>query len=472
MSDQIDVLLTYNLVENSAQPIIQNLTSLVSEPISFTVAAQGGFATCSLVLACDDITALGFLSEHLGRRIVLVNPLSPYVDHIVWEGMLYNVTVDDGKRSASRSVQNILNRVTVEYTEAVVIAGTYYEGETKSTATIDDTVSQAKYGIRELRTTAGVMTTAVAEQYRDKLLTVYKKPRNLPGGASVGGGGGQPNRVTLDCAGWLETLGQRFYSNTGTALVDTNPQIQAVLFTVGQFVATDYSNMSNSSVSYMQRLDESLPAREYIEKLVSIGATTGDLPMYFGIYENARPYFFAEPTVVKYRVARYDTSEMIVDATTGAVVPPWLVRPGHWCEITDFLPEGIETYTSLYENPRAFVIGTVDFRAPNVVRLQPVIRDPGELVLTRLDWASAYLEANLLRLEGPPQPYQPEPTPAPWWEIVYPIPLPGQPPPWANDPFVPGSDAVAPPWLNLPPLPGPAPLPDQNVAPPGTVPHP
>lgn len=447
-----DVLLSAHNeeVNNLGTPAFtENITHLLTAPITFTSAAQGGFATCTLTLACDDVEAAKFLEEHLGRKISIANVESPYDGYEVWQGQIYTVTIDDGKRSIGRSMANVFNSVTVLYTEAIVIGGiNYYEGESTQVGVTGNTTSQGKYGLRELKYSAGVMTDSAAEDYAYRLTYDYSNAHSVPGGSTVGGGGGGAVTVRLDCVGWFEQFNVNFYTNIGVSSTTISAQIIDVCNDWGNFDSSDQSNIASITTPIQEHQEEVISAADYIGRLCSIGGAN-NRRLYFGFYEGVKPYLFEEPTTTKYHVRRYDTSEIITDASTGLIVPPWLVRPGYICEFLDFVPSN-RTYSTIKENPRAFIIGTVEFTAPNIVRLQPDAADPAALNMARMDYYSNYTLPNTLtRLEGLPEPWQdPVSTqPQPWWEIQYPIPLPGGTPGWTVDPLAPGYAGDRPWWL-------------------------
>lgn len=412
-------------------PVMQNITGMLTQPVSFSSVAQGGFATCTLTLVCDDVAAAKFLDEHVGRRITIHSPYSPYADNIVWDGQIQQVTVDDGKRSVARSMDSVYNTVSVEYTEAIIIGGSnYYEGETKVTTPVINLASTYKYGTRELIYTAGVMTEDAAYDYAARLLYDYSQPQNRPGAASIGGAGGGMAAVRVDCAGWYEGVGQRYYYDTGTALTTVSAQIAATLNTTTLFMSSDTSNVATISTPYLETQAENIPAKEYIDRMCAVGGAN-NRRAYFGMYEEGRPYLFEEAATTKYYISRYDTSEVIIDATTGLVVPPYLIRPGYIAEFLDFLPVGIENYTNIKYNPRAFVIGVVEYQAPNIVRLTPLVTDPASLNMARMDWGQMLWAQSFAKTDDPaswPDPY-PNPPAPPTVDLWYPIPLPGQPPP-------------------------------------------
>ena len=71
-----DVLLGPNAVEGATIDT-ENITHLLAEPITFTTTAQGGFATCSLTLACDHVMAATLVGGRIGRKSLRTYEVSP-----------------------------------------------------------------------------------------------------------------------------------------------------------------------------------------------------------------------------------------------------------------------------------------------------------------------------------------------------------------------------------------------------------
>lgn len=472
MSDRIDVIVTPTQWDGGdwRAPLL-NITDLISEPLTFSSTAQGGFSTASIAITCDEHLAAQFLETYFAKRVVMVNPLCHKGSReargqgICWEGRIFTVTIDDGKYSVSRSLQDIYNAVIVEYTEAVVIGSTYYEGETTYTTAVSTSASDTLYGTRELIYTAGVLTTAAADDYAARLAADYATPRAKVSNTSIGGGGDGIVAVRLDCAGWFETYQSRFYTTGLTSTYSTHILIENVITDLNDFTSTSDDNIDAvGAPGYIETQLEFIPASEYINRLTAAGSNA-NRRCYFGFYEEGTAYFYEEPTTARYRISRMDQSERVYDSTLGRFVPPWDIRPGYWCEVVDFLPTASQTYSSIRDNPRAFVIGTVDFTAPHSVTLTPLDSDSASLTLSRMDWYSQMLPFFLRRLDEAPTPYEPPPpdpgSPPPWIDPDQPIPLdPWRRPKGWEPPYAGGPD----PRDILPPLPGPpspgGPIPD------------
>lgn len=452
MNARLNVSITYNQTETSSKTHIVDVTDYIAEPVTFSTVGQGGYANASITLACNEYLAWLIISEHVGRRLVITSPEVSNTSRIAWEGQIFTVTVDDGRMAAVRSMQNVFNNVRVEYTSATVIGSVYYEGDTVLTTATNSTTSQNKYGFRELIYPAGVMTSAAAIDFGDRLLNDYALPRSLFNGATLGGASDGTLIVRLECVGWYENYSQRYWVSDDTSTASTHTIIAGMLtytnteWTTLQFNNEDQTNIASvGAPGVIQHTgDENIPAAEYINKLTAMGSSS-NRRCYFGLYEDGKPYFHEEPTTTRYYIFRGDQSERIYDAVQGRFAMPFDIRPGYWAEIVDLFPHSQTTYTSIAQNPRAFVIGSVDFTAPNIVTLRPVTSDSAALTTARMDWLSTMMPYMFRLIDAPaPQEDAPiggVPTPRPWDEWLrdnpnVPIPLdPTQPPPGWQPPY-------------------------------------
>lgn len=381
MTRRIDVHITENRVADSTRSFVENITRLISGPFILTSAAQGGYATATLNLACSQVDAWRMLG-YIGKRIVFKNALAP-TDMIVWEGLIYNVSVDDGKSAVSRSLANTYNQVRVTYSTVDTSTTPPTVGAQATTADADDTASQASYGIRELSYAIGGSSATEAANLRDVLLSQYKRTLPSIAAAQRGGGVSAEATVTIQCVGAWETLDKRIYTQTAlTGNVSMDTIIKAILTAKAQFASTDQSNIAVNARTNSRYFSNQLTAQAVINGLCAKGGTV-NLRWYFGLYENGLPYYNEEPTSVAYHTRRFSPDEAIYDATTGLPVPPFLVKPGRIIRVDDLLPDAV-AYNTTLDDPRAFLISETQYTSPNLLTLIPQAKDPSQLQLARM----------------------------------------------------------------------------------------
>jgi hypothetical protein len=202
----------------------------------------------------------------------------------------------------------------------------------------------------------------------------------------------------VDCVGFIEELSVRFHTSATTTTTNISTIIGEVIATPLQFIANDITGIETNAIPGSRWQDEDITMRTYIQKFVSWGTNTSPpRQAIYGVYEGRKFAYAGAPATVGYYTRRSDPAEAIIDATTGAEVRPWLVRPGKWINVPDLLPDETTPNTSL-TNARTFFIGTVEYTAPATVILSPVAFDSAQM--------------QLARLTGAPPP-APAPAPAP-----------------------------------------------------------
>lgn len=374
-------------VPNTAQ--LANITELINGPFTWTIAAQGGFKTASVKLRMSITAAFKFLNDYVGKRLIFTHPAAP-IDGLCWEGMISTITVDDGKSPISRSIANTYNWVKVLYSTVDYSQATPVLGQQKETSPAIASTSLNTYGQRQLYYSAGGMSDTNATYLREALFNKYQDPRTLSTGATVGQTSGVGDaEVTLDAAGYWETLDKRFYIDTFTAA--TSPIDQVIQDVIDPFGAPYNSFLSPDSTSGLvpnaltqsRYQDKAITIQQYLNKLCGLGHSGYYGPSFFGVYENRICYYTPYPVDKKYTMRRLDPLERIFDAATGYEVLPWLVRPAQIINIPDILPNGL-TYADDVTDVRSFVIGEVTFTAPNKITLVPATDDPTQVLLSRI----------------------------------------------------------------------------------------
>jgi hypothetical protein len=137
----------------------------------------------------------------------------------VWHGYVHEATVQVGAISMGASLDSLANKVRVAYTKQVSVINGSGERVTSDWAT--DTSSVSEYGTKELQLSLADVTPAQAEQTRNAALAEKKNPIPVP---SIGGGSSAEATVTLQCRGWLETLGWQYYEqSSGTTATENEP---------------------------------------------------------------------------------------------------------------------------------------------------------------------------------------------------------------------------------------------------------
>jgi len=408
----IDIIITENPHYNASMAFVENITTKVDGVFSWTIEAFGGFATAHFEMMVSEADAWTML-QRIGKRVAFLSPDAPDSSLLCWEGMISTVNIDDGGATISRSLENVYNHVRVNYTgvddtvDPPQTAG--YEG----TDGADDLASQALYGRRDLLYQAGTVgggaTTALrriarGNRIRDLFLAQFANPRAGTTTLRRGGGSSVSSmRVSVDCVGFAQELAVKFHGETDITVVTVDTIIKSILantnygtylgypiapaYTLGwklDFISTDTSGVTANTITTSRYNFTDKTTRTYLDELMRLGDGATGRRTFWGVYENRKFFTTVEPSSYDYITRRSDSSEAIYDRRTGAIVPPWLVRPAKVIGVPDLLPD--ETVvTDVLNTAKAFLIGTVEFTAPATVVLTPVAPDPSGM------WGTAQL---------------------------------------------------------------------------------
>jgi hypothetical protein len=185
-----------------------------------------------------------------------------------WWGFVNAVQIGIGPWSIGVSLETMFNRVAMAY--SLVNPGSQTVGTRATTSWVQNDDSIATYGQKEFRGSLAGATTTQANAARDALLAQARYP--IPDIRPRANSG--ELMATLECLGWWETLGWRYYANTNTSSVETTTQIAAMITAAGPFFLST-SIMSNSGITSSEYRDGESLAIEAIEKLLKGGTTNG-----------------------------------------------------------------------------------------------------------------------------------------------------------------------------------------------------
>jgi hypothetical protein len=143
-----------------------------------------------------------------------------------WWGYVHEATVREGSTEVGMSLDDMYNRVRVEY--SYIPTGSNEVGERKLTDWVQDDESVDLYGRKELIHSTDGATDALALARRAAVLGARKYPQGLfdhvgwgmPGG-TVGDSGAEASMsATLKLRGWWKTLGWRYASTPPVTGID------------------------------------------------------------------------------------------------------------------------------------------------------------------------------------------------------------------------------------------------------------
>lgn len=321
------------------------------------IQAVGWYDTAACELSLSPADAEDFFLNNLGCRVSVIvdNPAEP-----AWEGFVNRISLNQGAFSYSRSLDDMVNRATVIYTVDNTTTA-------ERSPTVDNTASQAVYGIKE-----GSIEGYIREQtdngrilaLRNRYLAQKAWP--VPTEALTGG---SDFTVQVEMLGWYHTLNWVTYNVSSD--IATRTATNTLIFALATYPATNqvFVNTTDTSAIVANTGFNMGSARErtgltfwqYMQMIQEAGDGTNE--WITGVtatrYNSTsrRVYYRAASTEVKYTVKR---SEGLVRDKLGKRVRPWTVQPDGIVRATDVF----QGFNSQYDNdPREFYAQTVTYDA-------------------------------------------------------------------------------------------------------------
>lgn len=285
-------------------------------------------------------------------------------DPAVWLGLVEGVNVYDGENRVGLSLRDMANRVAVAY--SYVEPGTSTVGVRKTTAWADDTASQNEFGVKEYLHSSDGTTDAGAVQLRDTFLADHALP--VAARTYAGGLGMEAGEITasIECIGWIMTLGWEYYADSSTTNTATSTQISNIL-SAAQFInSVAVETASGISTSRYRKGDETMLTE--LLALMEMGTTNGKTyQLAIDEARNVRVFETPADTTVSYR-QRVDGQVL---STSDEPIDGYRVEAGTWIELKDALPGSVDTTWMRYIGK--FLIEEVEWTAsrPDKPRLTP-----------------------------------------------------------------------------------------------------
>lgn len=336
------------------------------DALSIEKHADGGWWSAQITLNARLTDAELWFEEGLNLNIEIYNPGLVRI----FRGFVNQVDLSAGALSATRGpVLDVANRVSVMYTPILdaTISPPIYGSETTTTI-VNDTDSQARYGIIEKVFAAepGRCLQAHAEQQRDTFLEELKDAKTSE---DAGFSAQNVTQIILNVLGYRHRLGTYVHQNTTAATVQLSTKIEQVMASdPNTLFSTDYSDIEANAFLVNQFEDDNRVGDDVIRELVEIGGAATDNRYIFGIYDDEKARYNAIPTTALYQHRIADKFRRIERFGTGELVRPWDVEPGQFLFFPDFLI-GRTQPTDLRNDPRYLFIESVSFSTPYDVQI-------------------------------------------------------------------------------------------------------
>jgi hypothetical protein len=240
---------------------------------------------------------------------------------------------------------------------------------------VNDTVSQAYYGIIEKAVTAGTCVVNATYNEANRLRDVFlaesaytKKDRSLSFSAQ------SPTKITVEIVGYWKWLEAYFWNNrstvAGTGSSTTSQKIQTVLTANPNAwsISADYSNIYPNTMTVYNVEKDNKTALTVIQAAVACGDVAGN-PWVFAILNGRKAYYNAIPTVTEYEYHLVNNRQMLFYAGTSDSVKPWDINAGRWYRDRD-LAALIPSTSSIMQDKTMSFIQSVRYIAPFSYELQ------------------------------------------------------------------------------------------------------
>lgn len=228
----------------------------------------------SQIGGCDKATLKTPVTADKWELIKLLRcPVEVYGEDggIKWWGYVNRVIIPHGKLRVGLGLSGLYNKVDVAYTDG--------------TATSSDTQSVAEFGTKEFYINLSNATQTEGENYRDTYLAnhQYAVPEiELSGGNE---------EIVIECNGWWQTLGWKYYTQADTGAVENTTQITDMVTSCGQFLNGVVIENTSGLTSVPTR-DGTGTALNYIIELLNAGSSNArpmlayvDSRRYLHVYE-------------------------------------------------------------------------------------------------------------------------------------------------------------------------------------------
>lgn len=329
---------------------------------SHEISADGGYINCRFTVGANlDDAEDWYLG--IGRHIEVYNESLVKI----WEGFVNKIDLSLGTFSTKRGpLMDVGNRVCISYQTVTYNTNPPIGGDRIISPVVNDTVSQAKYGIIEKALAGGTGTTTEEEQIRDTYLVEFSDP---PIGQEIAAGNESSTiTVSIECLGYIHFMDVYTFSQTANSgTQNLSAKIEDIITAdINSIFSTDFTDIVSNTLQVGEYENDAKTARAIIKGLVSVGDAS-DNRYTFGIYNGLKASYRAIPTDYEY-IHRIADQGQQVFTQSDSLVQPWNIKPARWLFVSDFLI-GKVGVLPLRLDPRMVFIESVIFTAPWQVQI-------------------------------------------------------------------------------------------------------
>jgi len=320
---------------NAGVPSATLLSDLRGRADSYehTISDRFGFESMNIGMRATTDEINDWLQNGLMRSVKVYSPDAD----VVWEGFLETISATLGQKRASLSLKNMANRVRTKYTLEE-------KGTPKTTATVQNTVSQGLYGIKDRVASLSSVLDLAATTANQRTLNSLALPRSSETTEARTGRAGDTT-LTLVFAGWYATFDWVFVPSSfdGSSGNTVQALIAALLTSaagINAFVQADASNIAAFGYSLSNNVVSETTFKKQLDKYFGLG-DSNSTQMAWGVYEDrilkSALWAGSTPSTITYRE---DARTGVVTDAYGNVVDPWNVRPNAMSEVVQLLDVG------------------------------------------------------------------------------------------------------------------------------------
>jgi hypothetical protein len=307
---------------------------LQTEKEQYVISDSIGFDSGSFTLTGPTDYLHEWYENGLVRDVVWKDPDGG----ICWEGYVNRLQLVIGDRTLTKSVENMANRVILNYTPLDTTKNPPTAGA-KTPLTKNDTASQARYGIKSVVSSGAECTTATAD---DRALAELAWYKIIPSSEVVTIGKGKQPSLKVDCKGYAYMANWYVYSQTvSSSTANASAIVSAVLAAdPNSVMSTSTLNIDTNATATEQFWSGDELGWKIIQELAMRGLETGSVGYrwHCGVYAHRRTTFKAAEGMndnkVPYSTNKHqilhrqirDASDAFIDEA-GREWMPWELRP-------------------------------------------------------------------------------------------------------------------------------------------------
>lgn len=353
---------------------------------SHGINSIGGFWDAQITKDFPMLRAEDWYEFGLGRVIRVFD----HRNILAWKGFVNQVSLSAGSTTEVHGpLMDVRNRVSATYTPRDFSVYPPVDGSQTVTLITEDTLSQEKLGILEEVISVGSTDETTANLARDRYLNENSLPKTT-GTLNVTPGNAQTPTVTLDLLGDVHWLMHYVYENTSATTTSylSDKIIDILTADPNGIIATDYTQIDSNAYLVPDLELKQRMAWDVLTELIALGDGVTDGRSIFGIYDDSsRAYYNAIPTTIEYEHKLSNPRQVITTYGNTQIILPWMVRPGKWIQVPDFLIGRNIQSTALNGDPRNKFIDSVKFSAPYTVDLSSGANDTLSQMLAKISYS-------------------------------------------------------------------------------------